>query len=159
MTLIGVIMNSHLFNPTKDKYYAMFLLKMDPREYALSNYGYFLLKSLLGLGASFIVCGLLVGLRLPTCILMAFLSSSARSVFTVFCCGNLSGQAEKHITKQTFAKNLDSHIRNIALRLRAPADKPEPQRNIILYFDGARHSLWSRGQRISLEIPGIPQDL
>ncbi|MFR1724454.1 hypothetical protein [Emergencia timonensis] len=84
MTLIGVIMNSHLFNPTKDKYYAMFLLKMDPREYALSNYGYFLLKSLLGLGASFIVCGLLVGLRLPTCILMAFFVVFSKICFHSF---------------------------------------------------------------------------
>lgn len=72
MTLIGVIMNSQLFNPTKDKYYAMFLLKMDPREYTLTNYGYFLLKALLGLASSFIVCGILVGLPLVTCILMAF---------------------------------------------------------------------------------------
>ena len=77
----------------------MFLLKMDPREYALSNYGYFLLKSLLGLGASFIVCGLLVGLRLPTCILMAFFVVFSKICFHSFCCGNLSGQAEKHITK------------------------------------------------------------
>lgn len=84
MTLIGVIMNSHLFNPTKDKYYAMFLLKMDPGEYTLTNYGYFLLKSLLGLGVSFIVCGLLVGLRLPTCILMAIFVVFSKICFHSF---------------------------------------------------------------------------
>ncbi len=84
MTVVGVIMNSQLFNPTKDKYYAMFLLKMDSREYTLTNYGYFLLKSLLGLGASFMVCGLLIGLPLQTCILMAFFVVFSKICFHSF---------------------------------------------------------------------------
>ena len=38
LTVIGSFANTHLFNPTKDKYYAMILMRMDAREYTLINY-------------------------------------------------------------------------------------------------------------------------
>ena len=34
-TVIGSFVNTHLFNPTKDKYYPMILMKIDAREYTL----------------------------------------------------------------------------------------------------------------------------
>ena len=43
LTVIGSFVNTHLFNPTKDKYYAMILMKMDAREYTLVNYFYSIL--------------------------------------------------------------------------------------------------------------------
>ncbi len=38
-------MNTYLFDPTKDKYYAMFLMNMDAKEYTISNYLYQMIKS------------------------------------------------------------------------------------------------------------------
>ena len=40
LTVIGSFANTNLFNPTKDKYYAMILMRMDAREYTLVNYIY-----------------------------------------------------------------------------------------------------------------------
>ena len=40
LTLIGAWVNTYIFNPTKDKYYALILLGMDAKEYALVTYGY-----------------------------------------------------------------------------------------------------------------------
>ena len=37
-------MNTNLFNPTKDKYYAIILMRMDARAYTLVNYIYAILK-------------------------------------------------------------------------------------------------------------------
>lgn len=48
LTVIGSFVNTHLFNPTKDKYYAMILMKMDAREYTLVNYFYSILKVVVG---------------------------------------------------------------------------------------------------------------
>ena len=36
LTLIGAIMNTYMFNPTKDKYYAMIIMNMDAKKYTLS---------------------------------------------------------------------------------------------------------------------------
>lgn len=48
LTVIGCFVNTNLFNPTKDKYYAIFLLRMEAREYTLVNYIYSLIKVLVG---------------------------------------------------------------------------------------------------------------
>ena len=37
LTLIGSYMNTSLFNPTRDKYYAMILLRMNARSYTLAK--------------------------------------------------------------------------------------------------------------------------
>ena len=38
LTLIGAVMNTYMFNPTKDKYYAILLKRMNAREYTRDNY-------------------------------------------------------------------------------------------------------------------------
>ena len=43
LTLVGGILNTYIFNPTKDKYYAIIIMNMDSKKYALSNYYYFLI--------------------------------------------------------------------------------------------------------------------
>lgn len=48
LTVIGSFTNTKLFNPTRDKYYAIFLMRMDAREYTLANYIYSLLKVVIG---------------------------------------------------------------------------------------------------------------
>ena len=48
LTIIGAYMNTSMFDPTRDKYYAMILLRMNAREYTLVNYGYNILKVIIG---------------------------------------------------------------------------------------------------------------
>ena len=48
LTVIGSFMNTHMFNPTRDKYYAMILMRMNAREYTLVNYFYAILKVIAG---------------------------------------------------------------------------------------------------------------
>ena len=71
LTSIGMIINNPLFDPTQDKYYAMFLLQMDARRYVVTDYGYYLLKLLLGFLAPALLFGALM-LDIPVwlCLLM-----------------------------------------------------------------------------------------
>ena len=72
LTVIGSFANTALFNPTRDKYYAMFLMRMDAREYTLVNYIYVLLKVIIGFMPFTILFGAGVGVPLWLCILLPF---------------------------------------------------------------------------------------
>ena len=64
LTICGGLMNTYLFNPTKDKYYAMFLMNMDAKEYTISNYLYQMIKVLIGFLPFTCFYGMSVGLPL-----------------------------------------------------------------------------------------------
>lgn len=40
LSLIGAYMNTYMFNPSKDKYYAVILMRMDAKKSTLVSYGY-----------------------------------------------------------------------------------------------------------------------
>lgn len=71
MMLIGSYVNTYLFNPTKDKYYALILMRMNAKEYALVNYAYAILKLLVGFTIFGLMFGLRAGLTWWQCVLMA----------------------------------------------------------------------------------------
>lgn len=72
LSVIGSFTNTYLFNPTKDKYYAMILLGMDAREYTLVNYFYAIFKVLIGFTLFGVAFGLLIGLSVWECLLIPF---------------------------------------------------------------------------------------
>ncbi|MDD3919623.1 MAG: hypothetical protein PHO41_00390 [Eubacteriales bacterium] len=67
-TIAGGFLNTYIFNPTKDKFYAIFLLRMDAKRYTLTGYFYFLFKMLLGFTAFSFLFGLLAGASVLTCL-------------------------------------------------------------------------------------------
>ncbi len=48
LTIAGALLNTYMFNPTKDKYYALILMNMDAKEYTISNYIYAMVKVVVG---------------------------------------------------------------------------------------------------------------
>ena len=70
LTVIGSFTNTHLFNPSKDKYYAMILMRMDAREYTLVNYTYEIIKVVIGFLPFTILFGMNKGLPLWFCLLL-----------------------------------------------------------------------------------------
>ena len=72
LTAIGAYMNTSLFNPTRDKYYAMILMRMDARAYTLVNYGYAMLKVVVGFLPFTVLFGLGRGVPLWLCLLLPF---------------------------------------------------------------------------------------
>jgi len=73
--LIGGFFNMHLFGASRDKYYAMFIMRLNARAYTLSNYIYFLIKQFTGLLIFSLIFGALCGANVSVCI--------AVSVYTV----------------------------------------------------------------------------
>lgn len=82
LTIVGGLLNTHMFNPTKDKFYAMVIMRMDARQYALSNYLYFLLKTLVGFFPFTVLLGWLVGVPMVACLLMPFLVCALKLIVT-----------------------------------------------------------------------------
>lgn len=76
LSLAGGLLNTYMFNPTKDKYYAMILMNIDAKKYTLSNYYYSMIKLIIGFLPFTLIFGIYYGLSIITCILMP--------VFTVF---------------------------------------------------------------------------
>lgn len=70
LTIAGAILNTYMFNPTKDKYYALFIMNMDGRNYTLSNFYYTMLKTLIGFLPFTIIFGMIANIPLFYCILM-----------------------------------------------------------------------------------------
>ena len=72
LTVVGSFANTHLFNPTKDKYYAMILMRMDAREYTLVNYCFSMLKVVVGSLPFTILFGRNRGVPWWFCLLLPF---------------------------------------------------------------------------------------
>ncbi len=72
LTMVGAFMNTYIFNPTRDKYYAMFLMRMNAREYTLIHYAYAILRVLIGFAVCAAVFGRMSGLAIWQCLLIPF---------------------------------------------------------------------------------------
>ena len=79
LTAIGAFTNTYMFNPSKDKYYAMFLMRMDAREYTLVNYAYSILKVIVGFLPLSIVLGVMSGLEPWLCLLIPFFVAALKA--------------------------------------------------------------------------------
>lgn len=81
LTIIGGLLNTYMFNPSIDKYYAIVLMKFDAKKYTISNYLYYLVKCLLGLLPFTIIVGGLFKVPLFVDILIPFYIVNIKNIF------------------------------------------------------------------------------
>ena len=84
LTLAGGITNNGLFDPSRDKYYAMFIMRLDARDYTVSNYIYYLLKTFVGFIVVTLVFGFLCGANPFYCIVISFTVCALKPIFGSF---------------------------------------------------------------------------
>lgn len=72
LSIIGGFLNTNLFNPSKDKFYAIILMRMDAREYTRTNYGYAILKVIVGFMPFCIIFGAHNQIPLWLCLILPF---------------------------------------------------------------------------------------
>ena len=84
LTLIGAFGNTFVFNPTKGKYYALILMRMDAKEYTLSQYAYFLLKLLVSYALFGYIFGSLYGLAIVECLLLPLSAMGIKSAMIAY---------------------------------------------------------------------------
>lgn len=80
LTLAGAVFNSLLFNPTKDKYYALILLKMDAMKYTISQYVFNLFKGSTGIMIGCFISRIFLQLPLYFCLGMPIFFLSVKIV-------------------------------------------------------------------------------
>ena len=78
LTAIGLILNNNMFNPTRDKYYAMFLLRMDAKAYTLTDFGYTIVKTVVGFFPFALLFWLVSGVPLWLSLLLPFSVAGAK---------------------------------------------------------------------------------
>lgn len=78
LSIIGSYLNTYMFNPSNDKYYAMILMRMDARSYTLTNYVYALGKCILGFLPFTILFGMGRGVPLWCCLLFPFFIAAVK---------------------------------------------------------------------------------
>lgn len=78
LTVLGSFSNTYMFNPGKDKYYALILMRMNAREYTMVNYSYAILKVLAGFLVFGILFGLQAGLPLWQCVMIPFFAAGLK---------------------------------------------------------------------------------
>lgn len=81
LSIIGMYMNTALFNPSKDKYYAIILLKMDSKSFALSQYIYTMFRHFIG----FFVIGIINGIPLWLSLLLPLFIGSIKTIYIYYC--------------------------------------------------------------------------
>lgn len=84
LSVIGTYSNTGLFDPTRDKYYAIILLRMNAKEYTLINYGYLMLKIILGFLVCSLLFGLLFGVPVWLCLLLPFCVVGMKLTLTAY---------------------------------------------------------------------------
>lgn len=84
LSIGGALLNTYLFNPTRDKYYAMILLRMDAREYTLVNYSYAIIKLFIGFLLFGTIFGLMAGVPLYICLSMPFFVTGLKVSLAAF---------------------------------------------------------------------------
>lgn len=80
LTLAGAVFNSQLFNPTKDKYYALILLKINARKYTVSQYVFNLFKGFAGIMIGCFISSIFLPLPLYFCLAMPMFFLSVKIV-------------------------------------------------------------------------------
>lgn len=84
LTFIGAILNTNMFNPTKDKYYAICLMRMDSGKYVISNYIYYLIKTFVGFLVFSVIFGLISGIGIIACIAVSVLVISVKPCYSAW---------------------------------------------------------------------------
>ena len=80
LTIIGAFFNTYMFNPTRDKYYAMFIMRMNAKKYTLSNYMYSILKVIIGFMPFTLTFGIIANVNITICILIPFFIASSKII-------------------------------------------------------------------------------
>lgn len=85
LTVVGAQINTYLFNPTNDKYYAISLMRMNARTYMLSWYGYSMLRVILGFLPFTVLFGRMKGVPLWICLILPLFVAGGKLMHVWFC--------------------------------------------------------------------------
>lgn len=84
LTFAGAVLNTYMFNPTKDKYYALIIMHMNAKEFTLSNYFYTMLKVFAGFMPFTIIFGVMAEVPLWICLVLPIFVVMVKMIFSTY---------------------------------------------------------------------------
>lgn len=84
LSIIGGMLNTYMFNPSIDKYYGIFVMKLDAKEYVISNYIYSILKVVIGFLPVLCIISIFLKINIIYSILITLFIASIKLVFAAF---------------------------------------------------------------------------
>ena len=84
LTLIGAFCNTFIFNPNKDKYYSIILMKTDAKKYALYNFYYFLFTLFISFYPAILAYGILFNINIYILLLLPLLVICMKQIGNFF---------------------------------------------------------------------------
>jgi hypothetical protein len=99
LTLLGGLLNARIIQPGRDKYYAVFLMRLDAKKYALSNYLYFLLRTFVGMAVVTAVIGSLYGVSVFGAVTAAALVVAIKCILPAILLGTPMKEQKKRFEK------------------------------------------------------------
>ena len=99
LTLLGGLLNARIIQPGRDKYYAIMLMRLDAKKYALSNYLYFLLRTFIGMAVMTAVVGRLYGVSVFGAVAAAALVVSIKCIIPALLLGTPLKEQKKRFEK------------------------------------------------------------
>lgn len=106
LTIIGAFLNTHIFESSNSKYYAIVLMRMNPRNYAVANYEFYLLELIVGFLPFTIIFGKMVGLPLWLCFLIPFGIAGFKVIYTAFVLKRYEKRTDYSVIKKNPGKRL-----------------------------------------------------
>lgn len=85
LTIAGALLNTYMFNPTTDKYYAMIIMRMDAKKYTLSNFIYMMLKVFIGFLPFILIFGLMAKVNALVLLIIPIFIVSSKVIFNALC--------------------------------------------------------------------------
>ncbi len=99
LTLLGGLLNARIIQPGRDKYYAVFLMRLDAKKYALSNYLYFLLRTFVGMAVVTALVGSLYGVSVLGAVASAALVVAIKCILPALLLGTPLKEQKKRFEK------------------------------------------------------------
>ena len=84
LTIAGAVSNNRLFEPGRDKYYSIILMRMNAAKYTITNYLYELLKIIIGFLGFLIYANITFGLPLYFCLLVPLAVCGAKIISSCY---------------------------------------------------------------------------
>lgn len=81
LSVIGSYLNTYMFDPSKDKYYAMILLGVEAKGYTLVNYFYEIVRLLAGFSVFGLIFGRGAGLEVWECLLIPLFVAGVKFIY------------------------------------------------------------------------------
>ena len=84
LSIVGALVNTKVFSPSKDKFYGIVLMRMDARKFVLSNYLYEMMKTAVGMMLASLVFGRMSGIPDSLSLLLPFYIISVKTIYAAF---------------------------------------------------------------------------